>query len=147
MCYYIDWDALLFYSVIHALLHEWNCTHSQAVTKGLSQTAKKTSNRNCRSEWPKSRGKCIYYEKYTILIQKFYTFITNFINSGPRRHKVVEKDRGLNWRGGGRDGNKVSLQVYASHQHVLHRPLAIVLVKYWKVAPWNAKKSLNNCQK
>lgn len=29
---------------------------------------------------------------------------------------------------------------YASHHHVLHSPLAIVLVKYWKVAPCNAKK-------
>ena len=50
----------------------------------------------------------------------------------------------LKLTGWGKGWKQSSLQAYASHQHVLHMPLAIVLVKYWKVVP---KKSLNNCQK
>ena len=33
------------------------------------------------------------------------------------------------------------------HHLTRHRPVPIVLVKCWKVAHWNAKKLLKNCQK
>ena len=34
-----------------------------------------------------------------------------------------------------------------SFQPLVIRPIPIVLVKCWKVAHWNAKKLLKNCQK
>ena len=44
----------------------------------------------------------------------------------------------------GRKGHK-SVDCYSNK--VLDRPIPIVLVKCWKVANWNAKKLLKNCQK
>ena len=45
------------------------------------------------------------------------------------------------------DLNQVADQKFSLKQWFAARPIPIVLVKCWKVAHWNAKKLLKNCQK